>query len=94
MRSIKQILTLLSIFLAVLPAEKSIKSAKNTLCMGVVARFDPGSIWAAFPAPPSRHHGVGLWPAELDHPVEDVTPDHGLSRMRDAAPRPQVASEY
>ncbi len=39
---------------------------------GVVARFDPGAIWAAFPVPPSRHHGVGLWPAELGHPVEDV----------------------
>ena len=61
---------------------------------GVVARFDPGMIWGAFPAPPSRHHGVGPWPAELEHPVEDVTSDHGLSRMRDAAPRPQAASEY
>ena len=54
---------------------------------GVVARFDPGSIWAAFPAPPSRHHGVGLWPAEFGHPVEDVTPDHGLTRLCDAVPR-------
>ena len=62
--------------------------------MGVVARFDVGSIWAAFPVPLSRHRGVGLWPAEFDHPVEDVTPDHGLSRLRDAVPRLQAASEH
>ena len=32
--------------------------------------------------PPSPHHGVGLGPAELGHPVEDVTPDHGLPSGR------------
>ena len=61
---------------------------------GVVARFDSGVIWAAFPAPPSRHHGVGLWPAKLEHPVEDAAPDHCLSRLRDAVPRLQAAPEH
>ena len=61
---------------------------------GAVARFNPGASRTASPTPRSRHHGVGLRPAELGHPVEGVTPDHGLSRLRVAVPRLQAASEH
>ena len=69
--------------------EATMKSYK-----GVVARFDSGAIWAAFPPLCSLHHGVGLRPAELGHPVEDVTPDHNLSLLRVAVPRLQAASHH
>ena len=62
--------------------------------IGAVARFNPGASQAAFPAPRSRHHGIGVRLAELGHPVENVTPDHGLSLLRVAVPRLQVASEH
>ena len=61
---------------------------------GVVARFNAGASRAAFPPLCSPHHGVGLWPAEFGHPIEDVTSDHGLSRLRDAVPRLQAASKH
>ncbi len=65
-----------------------------TASIGAVARFDPGASRAAFPTPRSRHHGVGLRPAELGHAVEDVTSDRGLSPLRVAVPRLQAASEH
>ena len=61
---------------------------------GVVARFNAGARGAAFSPLCSRHHSVGLRPGELGHPVEDVTPDHGLFRLRDAVPRLQTASKH
>ena len=61
---------------------------------GAVARFNPSASRAAFPTLRSRHHGVGLRPAELGHPVQDVTPDHGLSALRVAVPRLQASSEH
>ena len=79
--------------------ERIISEGRDLICnlgveIGVVARFDSGAIWAVFPPLCSRHHGVGLWPAKLGHPVEDVTPDHGLSLLRVAVPRLQAASEH
>jgi len=62
--------------------------------LGAVARFNPSASRAAFPTPRSRHHGVGLRPAEFGHPVQDVTPDHGLSPLRVAVPRLQASSEH
>ena len=59
-------------------------------CCTIRPRRDLGRI----PNSPSRHHGVGLWPAKFDHPVEDVTPDRGLSPLRVAVPRLQAASEH
>ena len=59
-------------------------------CCTIRPRRDLGRI----PNSPSRHHGVGLWPAKLEHPVEDAAPDHGLSRLRDATPCLQAASEH
>ena len=61
---------------------------------GAVARINPSASQAAFPTPGSRHDGVGLRPTELGHPVKDVTPDHGLSPLRVAVPRPQAAPEH
>lgn len=58
---------------------------------GLTGALDPEEPVAA---PPSRHRGVRLRPAELGHPVEDVTPDHGLSRLRVAVPRFQAPSEH
>ena len=60
---------------------------------GAVARFNPGASGAAFPIPRSRHHGVGLRPTELGHPVEDVTPDRGLSPLPLVVHCLQAASE-
>ena len=60
---------------------------------GVVARFDSGASRGRFPNS-SRRYGVGLRSAELGHPVEDVTPDHGFSRLRVEVPRLQAGSEY
>ncbi len=65
-----------------------------TTKMGAVARFNPGASQAAFPALRSRHHGIGVRRAEFGHPVENVTPDQGLSLLRVAVPRLQVASEH
>jgi len=61
---------------------------------GVVARFNGSANWAFLPTRPSRHDGVGVRSAELGHPIEDVTPDHGLFRLRCASPRPQAATEH
>ncbi len=58
-------------------------------CCMIQSRCESGR----FPTPLSRHHSVGLRPAELGHPVEDVTPDHDLSRLRVAVPRLQAVSE-
>ena len=64
--------------------------SKRGRCCTIRPRRDLGRI----PNSPSRHHGVGLRPAELGHPVEDVTPDHGLSLLRVAVPRLQAAPEH
>ena len=61
---------------------------------GAVAQFNPGASEATSPTPLSRHHGIGLRPAEFGHPVEDVTPDHGLSPLRVAVPRLQTVSGH
>ena len=71
------------------PGEQAGNSDEGRCCT-IRLRRDLGR----FPSPPSRHHGVGLLPAELGHPVEDAAPDHGLSRLRDVVPRLQAASEY
>ncbi len=69
--------------------KETIRVAGRRCCM-IQLRRDLGR----FPSPPSRHHGAGLWPAELGHPVEDVAPDHGLSRLRDVVPRLQATSKH
>ena len=43
--------------------------------MALLHDSTPARVGAAFPPHRSRHQGVGLRPAELGHPVEDVTLD-------------------
>ena len=69
-------------------AEKSLELG------GAVARIKRGRESSRIRNPRSRHDGVGLRPTELRHPVEDVTPDRGLSHLRVAIPRLQASSEH
>ncbi len=62
--------------------------------LGAVARIKRGRESSRIRNPRSRHDGVGLRPTELRHPVEDVTPDRGLSHLRVAIPRLQASSEH
>ena len=57
--------------------ERLLAQSMLALQLGAVARFNSSASRAGFPTPRSRHHGVGLRPAELGHPDEDRGRDAG-----------------